>query len=251
METEQLYIKVNEEAVEITPKIDINIENGEGNNSIIQKVADEVIPNEASGVNSSAIGTSTEASGDSSHSEGLHTTIGIEAGHVEGKYNVQVSNGIHIVGIGTEDQHKNAHVITVDGKHYIPGIGNYNGIETTFDGIKDLATIINELGTLIKEPLIIYGSISESSAIGGVFESNEIYTASDIKTAFLNGRQIIIGIEQSSHPNLPNLQYAKLCSISKTIYNDTNYYVFGFYGTDINEGSAAGEYINWLVETNE
>lgn len=98
----------------------------------------------ASGTRATAEGADSAASGDFSHVEGRGTSAANEAEHAEGKYNVNISGVTqHTVGIGTSSVHKNAHAITVDGKHYIPGIGTYQGTETTLPSGQDLATIVN------------------------------------------------------------------------------------------------------------
>ena len=98
--------------------------------------------------NSHAEGYQNSVSGAAAHGEGRNNTTNNEAEHAEGKYNVSISGStIHTVGIGTSSQRKNAHLITNDGKHYIPGIGGYNGTETSLTGKSDLATVINSIDT--------------------------------------------------------------------------------------------------------
>lgn len=74
--------------------------------------------------------------------EGTKTTNKNE--HAQGQYNVSNSGKtIHSVGIGTStSDRKNAHEITNDGKHYILGVGGYDG--TTLDGAQTLQDVINE-----------------------------------------------------------------------------------------------------------
>ena len=107
----------------------------------------------ATGDWSHAEGSSTRASGINSHAEGYSTTAQNESEHAEGKYNVSISGStIHTVGIGTSSTRKNAHVITTDGKHYIPGIGTYVGTETTLPAGQDLATIVNSKADVSQLP---------------------------------------------------------------------------------------------------
>ena len=119
----------------------------------------------ASGQSSHAEGSLTTASGDSSHSEGQATTanganshaegyrtISVRLNsHAEGSNNVPDGAAIHQVGIGEEDAPKDAHRITYDGKHYILGIGGFDGTKATanFTNEKDLATVINGYETRI------------------------------------------------------------------------------------------------------
>ena len=85
------------------------------------------------------------AKGEGSHIEGVTVNAINKGEHSEGKYNISISGVTqHTVGIGTaDDARKNAHLITNDGKHYIPGIGTYVGTETTLPENQDLATVFN------------------------------------------------------------------------------------------------------------
>lgn len=97
----------------------------------------------ATGNYSHVEGYLVEANGECSHAEGFDTVANNEAEHAEGKCNVSNANTIHSVGIGTaSNDRKNAHEITIDGKHFIYGIGNYDG--TNPDSSEDLVTIINK-----------------------------------------------------------------------------------------------------------
>ena len=104
----------------------------------------------AKGSYSHAEGFQAYTYGDYSHAEGKNTIARSTAGHAEGKCNTGQSDSIHEVGIGTSTTaRKDAHRITKDGKHYIPGIGGFTGVETSAQiasgGVKDLATVISEL----------------------------------------------------------------------------------------------------------
>ena len=110
----------------------------------------------AYGATSHAEGYLTETRGENSHGEGEFTKTTNNNEHAQGQYNVSNSGKtIHSVGIGTSDTNrKNAHEITIDGKHYILGVGDYTG--TTTEGATDLAAVIENLITeigLIKEQL--------------------------------------------------------------------------------------------------
>jgi len=103
----------------------------------------------ASGEISHAEGIRTEASGFYSHTEGAGTIALNDSEHAEGRYNISISGVTqHTIGIGTgESARKNAHTITSEGKHYIPGIGGYIGTEDTsvlLNSKKDLATVIRD-----------------------------------------------------------------------------------------------------------
>lgn len=99
---------------------------------------------------SHAEGRYTTASGTASHAEGKYTKTTNDAEHAEGIYNksntgdADSDKTIHSVGIGESDtKRKNAHEITLDGKHYIIGIGGYDG--TNPDGSEDVATVITRV----------------------------------------------------------------------------------------------------------
>ena len=115
----------------------------------------------AEGYHLHAEGFYTRAFGDASHSEGYRTIANNKGEHAEGVYNKSTENvTLHSVGIGTSDNdRKNAHEITVDGKHYIYGIGNYVGKNTSSS--TDLATYIKSLETRIKELEDIIEQITE------------------------------------------------------------------------------------------
>ena len=96
----------------------------------------------ASGDYSHSEGFYTRAFGTGSHTEGTYTIAYNKGEHAEGIYNKSTENvTLHSVGIGTSvNDRKNAHEITNDGKHYIIGIGGYDGTNT--DGSKDVATVL-------------------------------------------------------------------------------------------------------------
>lgn len=101
--------------------------------------------------NSHAEGYSCIARGENSHAEGHATVAKRQNSHAEGTYNIQDDAAIHSVGIGTGSVRKDAHRITYDGKHYIIGIGGFDGTKATANltNEKDLATVINGYETRI------------------------------------------------------------------------------------------------------
>lgn len=116
------------------------------------------------GMASHAEGNGTWAKGIASHAEGVATRANNEAEHAEGKYNVSNANTIHSVGVGTKEKdRKNAHEITTDGKHYILGVGGYNGSNAA--SASDIATYLpnlvevtySELVTLRDESKLVPG----------------------------------------------------------------------------------------------
>lgn len=116
--------------------------------------------------NSDGFDTHNEAIGMGSHVEGGGTQAVSNYAHAEGTCNVGVVDAIHEVGIGTNDVHRNAHTIMKDGRHYIYGIGSYDG--TNIDQAKDLASVFNSLGSIIDK-----GTLDEAQ-IRSLCESSEI-----------------------------------------------------------------------------
>lgn len=106
---------------------------------------------QANGDYSHSEGDTAVANGAASHAEGRGTVATRQSSHVEGEYNVQDGAAIHQVGIGTTTSRKDAHRITYDGKHYIIGIGGFDGTKATANltNEKDLATVINGYETRI------------------------------------------------------------------------------------------------------
>lgn len=106
---------------------------------------------QANGDYSHSEGDTVVANGAASHAEGRGTVAMHQSSHAEGDYNVQDGAAIHQVGIGTASKRKDAHRITYDGKHYIIGIGGFDGTKATADltNEKDLATVINGYETRI------------------------------------------------------------------------------------------------------
>lgn len=104
--------------------------------------------NKATGSASHVEGTDNRANGAKSHVEGFTNIANNEAEHAEGKFNKSNPNTIHSVGIGTSTSNrKNAHEIMQDGKHYIIGIGGYDG--TNPNSSNDVATELTELSERI------------------------------------------------------------------------------------------------------
>lgn len=90
---------------------------------------------------SHAEGKNTAAKGPYSHAEGVNTITSNSGEHAEGVYNKTNSNTLHSVGCGNTSVRKNAHEITTDGKHYVLGVGGYDG--TNPQSSKDIVTILN------------------------------------------------------------------------------------------------------------
>ena len=111
-------------------------------------------------------GTMNGANGNYSHVEGTSNISTIDNQHIEGQYSKE-SNSIHIVGIGTSGTNrKNAHEITLEGKHYIPNIGGYDG--TNKESAKDLASEFNNKPGRIVQGGEIFNHESNTISSGGV-----------------------------------------------------------------------------------
>lgn len=113
---------------------------------------------------SHAEGHSTQATGQYSHTEGYQTQAVNSGEHSEGIYNKSISGKtIHTVGIGASEVRKNAHEIHNDGKHYIYGIGGYDGTNSQTEGVKTLQEVIADIPVEKGEAS---GSFVQKSRIG-------------------------------------------------------------------------------------
>ena len=105
----------------------------------------EGVAADAKGIAAHAEGQNGKAIGHASHVEGFDTIAQGDYSHAEGIGNIGYSNTIHEVGIGVYNDvtsRKNAHTITKEGLHYIPGVGGYTGVENLED-VEDLATVLS------------------------------------------------------------------------------------------------------------
>ena len=150
---------------------DIPVEKGSGYQSMVQKVEGNTAEGQYSsafgmetsasgnsanaegwqtksnGVASHAEGVQTEANGNASHAEGQKTITLNKAEHTEGTWNLSIKDKtIHTVGIGSNyNDRKNAHEIHLDGKHYVYGIGGYDGTNSQTEGIKTVQEVVEEV----------------------------------------------------------------------------------------------------------
>lgn len=155
------YFKPSIDLSEYAKTADIPVEKGAGDNSIVQKGGNNVASGKNStayGNSSNAIGMLSHAEGDStsargyaSHSEGQATNANNSYEHAEGKCNKSIlGKTIHTVGIGTKSgDGRNAHEIHLDGKHYIYGIGGYDGANSQDEGIKTVQEVAEEVATKV------------------------------------------------------------------------------------------------------
>lgn len=178
----------------------------------------------AYGSRSHAEGYGTCAFGNCSHTEGQQTYTSNAAEHAEGNYNLSTANTtLHSVGIGTYSARKNAHEITLDGKHYILGVGGYDGTNVTTSGVQDLATVINSGSS----GLVIHEVSDSGSTTAGTWKA----TASGV-TALTDGLTIryklVVAGAATTTLNLNNLG-------AKTVYR--------FNSTKLTTHYAVGSYI--------
>ena len=121
----------------------------------------------ASGNNAHAEGLETTASGNYSHAEGYYTEATNQAEHAEGKYNKSNTGTRHSVGIGTSvSNRKNAHEITNDGKHYVFGVGGYDGTNPGATGVKDLASLLNDKEVFVATSNSTWEEVSDAIEAG-------------------------------------------------------------------------------------
>lgn len=162
--------------------------------------------NIASGFAAHTEGGGTVASGDYSHAEGVGTQIDTNGGHVQGRFNYNIA-ALHVVGIGQDlDNTKDAHVITEDGKHYILGVGGFEGTDIE-DTTQDLATVIENLKSNVPE-----GIITQIKTIGGTDITGEGNV--DLKT--VNGESILGTGNINTTPTDGSITTAKLADNSVT-----------------------------------
>ena len=112
----------------------------------------------AEGESSHAEGKSTTASGDYSHAEGDSTTASGFASHAQGSSNYDNPSFIYMVGVGNDNNTKNASVIYVkrdtegysdpndpkNGYQYLLGVGGYQGQDIA-EGMKSVQEVIADL----------------------------------------------------------------------------------------------------------
>lgn len=187
-------------------------------------------------VSSHAEGDNTFAYGAISHAEGYYTQTRNTSEHAEGKYNKSTSGTtLHSVGIGTSNSaRKNAHEITTDGKHYILGVGGYDGTNVTASGVQDLATVINSGSN----GLVIHEVSDSGSTTAGTWKA----TASGV-TALTDGLTIryklVVAGAATTTLNLNNLG-AKTVYRFNTTKLTTHYavgsYIILTYNSSLNSG---------------
>lgn len=189
---------------------------------------------EANGDSSHAEGSGSIANGLNSHAEGESTVATRQASHAEGRANVSDGAAIHQVGIGTGTVRKDAHRITYDGKHYIPGIGGFDGTKATEDlnGEKDLATVINEMTPVI----LNYNGLGGNNEPIFVSEGGMALTRVQICTLLngVNANRVVLKNKASA---------VMQTSSAKFLQCDANAFVIGFEGA-----SAAGQIFDILYK---
>lgn len=106
-----------------------------------------------------AEGISSRADGPASHAEGKNTIANGDSAHAQGCFNVGSKYYIHSIGIGNENERKNAECIYVNtdnmadprnGYTYIYGIGDYDGISTDVTTYKSLQEVISDIDSNLR-----------------------------------------------------------------------------------------------------
>lgn len=126
-------------------------------------------------------GNNTHAYAPFSHAEGLgtKTNADIIGQHVEGYYNAE-SDGVAVIGCGTsDDDRKNAVDVKQDGRVFIKGIGNYDGIS---DEASDLKTVVDSKANLSD----VYNKTEMNNII-----NNQLVNKTNVAT--INGMSLING----------------------------------------------------------
>lgn len=112
-----------------------------------------------------AEGCKTEAKGECSHAEGWHTIAKGYSSHAQGSYNIEDNCAIHSIGIGINNDRKNAEYIYAqtnetgdnliddpkNGYKYLIGVGGYDGISTDITTYKSVQEVIADLTARIEQ----------------------------------------------------------------------------------------------------
>jgi hypothetical protein len=137
----------------------------------------------ARGFASHAEGSSTEASGKYSHAGGLNTIASEDAQYVVGQNNALVTDGLFIVGVGTNSTtRKNGLVVTKTG---IVTVGELNvGVNTVIDSNRKITgSSLNVGGNIAGTSLNVGGIITAKSF---KFDGGQIMSLYDGDTTFIN-----------------------------------------------------------------
>lgn len=228
----------------------LNLENGEGKNSVQQvgggaKASGGVSVAEGNGAAkgayshaeglSNALGYGSHSEGTSTamesydHAEGFYNITRNTAEHAEGKYNVSNlastkygdhGNTQHSVGIGTDQNNrKNAFEIMQNGDAYFYGIGEYDG--TNPGSAKNLKEVLGDLECNIKELSKddiqeIIGEELDIYEKRFVINSNQIVTKSayenDVR-ATVDGRNFLITCGGNYRSVGCNSNKASICNL--------------------------------------
>lgn len=130
------------------------VQGGEGEGSVVTGYANSV----AEGASSHAEGISTAARGEASHAEGGNAIASGKYSHAQGFSNYDDHHFINMIGVGNENEEKNAFVIYAgrdeskevdpsdpkNGYQYLIGIGGYQG-RNIAEGMKSVQEVIADL----------------------------------------------------------------------------------------------------------
>ncbi len=174
----------------------------EGNKSVAQGQYSHAEGSEtnSAGNIAHAEGKGTHAKGRASHAEGWNTQTNNEGEHAEGRFNISHAGAtIHSVGIGTSDSNRaNAHEIDNEGRHYIYGVGGYDG--NNLDDANDVASVIDDIHNKFKDlPLTLRYTINSPTDTSlGEYDSNKaiyeyLWSLSEEELKVQNIRAILDG----------------------------------------------------------
>lgn len=127
-------------------------------------------------------GNNTHAQAPFSHTEGIGTKSNpnIQGQHVEGYFNAE-SDGVKVIGCGTsDDDRKNAVDVKQDGRVFVKGLGNYDGVDS--DNASDLKSVIDNKANS--------GDVYNKTELDNHLKSDFVQK---VEVATINGQSIING----------------------------------------------------------
>lgn len=159
-----------------------------------------------------------------SHAEGCYTIASCYASHAEGICNVQDIDAIHQVGIGEDNERrKDAHNIKSDGRHFILGVGGFDGTNSTENDVKDLASVITNINNDILADKTNILNINNKIPIAAS-DTNQLadkaFVNSSIATNTATFRGQYTSIDDLPNTGCENNDYAFI----KGVENNNSYY---------------------------
>lgn len=172
-----------------------------------------------------AEGWQTYAGGWSTHAEGIETITSNHNGeHAQGKYNISNPGTIHSIGVGSDSSNrKNAVEVKDDGKHYILGIGGYDG--TNIDTATDVASALNQLNEITLTTSYLKDT-TKNSSVGSKGGGSKLYSVE-----LDNNGDMCVALTDESKI----WEYSEL----KTDLDNQNNITAGFNNTNVIDGNSA------------